>query len=367
MAPATQSRFSRYFIPGLVMRSVLVGATYSTGREVTEFFLKYGAFSGVVGVIVSTALFSGFCMVALELARRYQVLDYKSFSRVYMGRLWFLYEFGFLAGVMLTLSTIAAASAEIGGALFDLPDLVVSITLMSAIALLVYLGSNWLEKVMAVWSMFFYGCYAILLGITLYNHGADILAALKPTAISWEALGSAVVYAGFSCAILPVIIFVARHTETRRDAIIAGGLSGPLVFAPGLALALILIPFLPKIVDEPVPIINVLDGFGTGWLAALIKVAILGELALNGAGLLHGVNERIAKEVEDHKGRLPWIVRPLLAVGAIVFSIYLAEAVGLINLVKLGLRYGAIFFLIIMVLPLLTRGLWMLMPKKAAS
>ena len=36
-----------YFVPGLVIQSVIVGATYATGREVTEFFLKFGPASAL--------------------------------------------------------------------------------------------------------------------------------------------------------------------------------------------------------------------------------------------------------------------------------------------------------------------------------
>lgn len=365
--PPKESGFNRYFVPGLVMRSTLVGATYSTGREVTEFFLKYGAFSGLVGLALTTALFSVFCIIALELARRFKVLDYRSFSRIYMGRLWFLYELGFLFGVMLTLSTIAAAAAEIGGDLLHLPNLACALIVMGMIVALVYAGSAILEKVMAVWSMVFYVAYAILLALAIYTFGDQILGALRPVPVPADALLSATIYAGFSCSILPIVIFVARHIETPRDSAISGALAGPMVFLPGFALLLMLTPFLPGIVEAPVPVMNVLNSIGAPWLITLIKIAILGELALNGAGLLHGVNERVANAMAERKSKLPWIVRPLLAAAALIFSVYLAEAVGLINLVALGFRYGAMAFLIIMVLPILTRGVWMLLPRKASA
>jgi uncharacterized membrane protein YkvI len=361
---AAESRFNRHFVPGLVMRSVLVGATYSTGREVTEFFLKFGAFSGLVGLVLATALFSLFCIIALELARRYQVLDYRSFSRLYMGRLWFLYELGFVFGVMLTLSTIAAAAAEMGSDLLHLPPIACSLLLMAAIAALVFAGSGKLEKIMALWSMFFYAAYAVLLVMALFAFRNQIVTAFRPMPLSGGAMVSAVIYAGFSCSILPIVIFVARHMRTPSDSIISGALSGPLVFLPGLALLIILTPFMPGIVDAPVPVMTVLNSLGLAWLVTLIKVAILGELSLNGAGLLHGVNERVANEVAERGRKLPWLVRPVLAAAALVFSVYLADAVGLIQLVSLGFRYGALLFLIVMVLPIITRGVWMLLPRK---
>ena len=62
------SRFNRHFTPGLVMRSTLVGATYSTGREVTEFFLQAGAWLSNAHVQRSyTSL--NYSQVAAHLAR----------------------------------------------------------------------------------------------------------------------------------------------------------------------------------------------------------------------------------------------------------------------------------------------------------
>jgi len=170
---------------------------------------------------------------------------------------------------------------------------------MIAIAMLVCLGSSRIERVMSAWSIFFYFAYAVLMLLSLYFFGAKVPEKLLPQAIRIEAIGSAAVYAGFCCAILPVVIFVARHLESRKDAVIAGSLAGPLVFLPGLALLMILIPFYPEIVTAPVPIMNVLNSLHVSWLVALTKIAILGELALVGAGLLHGVNERVATTLKD--------------------------------------------------------------------
>ncbi|MBS0416497.1 MAG: hypothetical protein JSR66_02205 [Proteobacteria bacterium] len=359
----TESRWQRLLVPGFVIRSVLVGATFSTGREVTEFFLRYGGFAALIGIIVTTVIYSGACMIAFELARRFRVLDYKNFCKVYMGRWWPLYEIGFLFGVLLTLSTIAAAASEFGGDSLGLSKTVTSMSLMGAIAVLVALGSRRLERIMSLWSIFFYSAYAILLVCAAMSFMHAIGAKLQPAPVPADAIASAAIYAGFNCSILPIVIFVARHLHTRSDALVAGALAGPLVMAAGFALLFILLPFTPGIVDVPVPITQVLKGLSMPWLMVLIRVAILGELALNGTGLLHGVNERIANGLESRGRKLTGPMRAGVALGAIAFSVFLAAKVGLIDLVAEGFRYGAYLFLVIMVLPLLTRGLWMVLPR----
>ena len=359
-------RWKRYFVPGFVIRTVLIGATYATGREVTEFFLRYGPFSAFVGLIITTTIYSLFCILTFELARRFKVLDYKSFCEIYMGRWWFLYEFGFIFGVILTLATIGAAAGEFAHDSFGAPRLAGSLALMALIGALVYLGTDRLERLMSWWSIAFYSLYAIVVVIALYHLWGELRTRLVFEPVSLDAVIAAVTYALFNCAILPVVIFVARHLESRSDSVIAGALAGPLLMLPGLALLLILIPFFPKVVEAPLPITLVLQRLGIASLADVVKIAIVVELAFNGSALLHGVNERIATSMKEKQKVMPSYLRSIIALGALIFSAYIADRIGLITLVSAGFRSGAYAFLAIMLLPLLTRGFWMVFPRRAA-
>lgn len=357
----------RYLVPGFVIRTVLIGATYATGREVTEFFLRYGAMSAFVGLLITTTIYSLFCMLAFELARRFKVLDYKSFCEVYMGRWWFLYEIGFVMGVILTLATIAAAGGEFAHDSLGSSPLVGSLGLVAVIAALVYLGTDRLERFMSIWSIIFYGLYALVVVLAVYNLAGGLREKLVAGPVSWDAIISAVLYACFNCSILPVVIFVARHFQTKSDALIAGALSGPLLMLPGLALLIVLVPFLPQVIEAPLPITLVLNALGIPSISVIVKIAIVIELAFNGSALLHGVNERIANALEEKGRKMPQYLRSVVALFALVFSAYVADRIGLIELVSAGFRTGALAFLAIMLLPLLTRGFWMLFPRRANS
>jgi len=350
----------RYFVPGLVIQSVLIGATYATGRETTEFFLKSGPFPGLIGLFVTIILYSLSCMVAFELARQYRVTDYKSFCKVYMGRLWFLYEIGFLYGVLITLSVIAAAASEFASDMMGAPKLATALTMMVVISALVYLKTSWIERIMSIWSVLFFSVFALVLVLGIVRFGNEIGRKLEVEAVHLDAIWSAAIYTAFSLAILPVLIFVARHFRTRKEALVAGSLCGPIVFLPALAIFLVLLPFHPAIVDAPIPISIALERLDSPNLVLTVQIAILGTLALTGAGLLHGANERIANTMKEHRKQLPAAVRPGLALAAMVFSVFLATEVGIIDLVAQGFRYAAYVFVLVMVLPLVTRGFWML-------
>ncbi|MCP4591756.1 MAG: hypothetical protein GY842_13535 [bacterium] len=68
-------------IPG---QGVVLG--YGTGRELAEFFLRYGPPGGLLAmVLISTVLWSLVCAATFEFARRYQVFDYRRFFQLLLG------------------------------------------------------------------------------------------------------------------------------------------------------------------------------------------------------------------------------------------------------------------------------------------
>ena len=43
--------FQKYFLPGFVFQSVVIGGGYGTGRELVEFFLTDGPAAGLIGIV----------------------------------------------------------------------------------------------------------------------------------------------------------------------------------------------------------------------------------------------------------------------------------------------------------------------------
>ena len=48
--------FKVYVIPGCVFQSVMVGGGYGTGREVVEYFTRFGFYGGIMGPVSYTHL-----------------------------------------------------------------------------------------------------------------------------------------------------------------------------------------------------------------------------------------------------------------------------------------------------------------------
>lgn len=351
--------FERFVVPGLVIQAVMVGGGYATGRELVEFFVAHGPATALAGMAVTAFMFSAGCMVAFELARRFQAYDYMSLSRLYLGRLAILFEIGYILTLMLSLSVVSAAAARLIAEMLGWPELANAILFVAVVAFLVFFGTKLIERVISFWSLFFYISYGLMFALVLTKFGSQMATALGSVPLEPVlAVREGVAYTGYNIVLVPILIFVARHFATRREALIAGALAGPLVLLPGLAFLLALIAFYPEINAAPLPVTAVLEQLQVPALALLIQLVILGALIKTGVGLLHGLNERIARHYEDRRQAMPRLLRPIVALVATVIAAYVANAVGLINLIGQGYRYSSAYFLLVFLLPLLTIGLW---------
>src|SRR6185437_1841422 len=350
--------------PGLVIQAVLVGGGYATGRELVEFFLSLGPAAGLLGMIFTALLFSSGAMISFELARRFRTYDYDSFTKLFLGRFRALFEVGYLVGLVLVLAVISAAAGELLLSLIGGLRWLSEALFMMSVAVVVFFGNRFVERVISAWSIIFYITYGLLFNLVAGRFGASLQWAIasesiRPAAALWNGLS----YAAYNIPLLPVLIFVARNFESRREALIAGGLAGPLILLPGFAFLLTLSAFYPGILTATLPVRVVLDRLGYPGLALAVRLVILGALIKTGAGPLHGFIERLARCAADRSKPLPQALRPMVAMALMTIANFAATRIGLVDLIGKGYRYSAVYYLIVLVIPLLTVGLWRLLPR----
>ena len=113
----------------------------------------------------------------------------------------------------------------------------------------------------------------------------------------------------------------------------------------------------PEILERPVPANYVLELLDSRVLQIVFQVVLIGTFVETGAGLIHAFNERIASTFAALNRTMPNFVRPLIAVALLVLALLLSRF-GLISLIARG--YGAMswVFIGVLILPLLTVGLW---------
>jgi uncharacterized membrane protein YkvI len=350
-------RFRRYLLPGFVFQGVTIGGGYATGRELVEFFLPAGPLGGLLGMLVAMAVFSAVLAASFELVRLTRAYDYKSFFQRLLGPGWVLFEAAYVLLLVVVLAVIGAAAGEIAHGTFGLPPLAGTLLLIGSIGLLVFHGSGVVEKSTATLALALYAAYAVLIAWSLASFGDRIATSLaEPIRSGW--LTGGVTYAGYNLSSAPAVFFCLRHALTRRDAVTAGVLAGPITMLPAVLFFIAMMGAYPGIADQTLPSAFLLAQLQAPWFAVLFQLVIFGTLIDTGAPLLHAINERVAAAYAARGRAMPRPLRPTLALGVMLASIFAASAIGLVGLIERG--YGALTwaFIVLQVIPVLTIGLW---------
>jgi len=359
------SWFQRFLLPGFIFQSAIIAGAYGSGRELAEFFLDHGPVGGLLGMGVTTVIFSVVLVASLEFARYFHLYDYRSFCKALLGRVWPLYEILYWLLMILVISIVGAAAGDIVRDTFGLPPFVGIVGIMTLIALLVFLGTSAVERFFAVWSFVLYGTYMTLLGWHLIQHGGQIRSNLTAFGGNDGWLQSGIAYSGYNLAIIPALLFCVRHLGSRKDAVIAGIFGGPIAMLPAVLFFIAMIGQYGALVaegsDGVLPVTILLNSLrGAEFLVYLFPLVLFGTFIETGTALIHGVNERLDQAFAEKSVAMPRWMRPAVALAILFIAVVLADAIGLTNLVAQG--YGTITwgFLLIYVLPILTYGTWRL-------
>ncbi|HSW30605.1 MAG TPA: hypothetical protein VLH75_14055 [Longimicrobiales bacterium] len=350
--------YRQYLLPGLVFQSVVIGGGYGTGRELVEFFLRYGPTAGLVAMAcVAMVIWSAVAAVSFAFAHVTRSYDYRSFIRQLLGRGWILYEACYLILLLLVLAVTGAAAGQILLETVGVPYYVGVLTIAVAVSLVVLGGSALVEPVFAVWSFVLYAAYIVLIVVAFVRFGDDIVTSVSAGEFREGWLLAGMRYAGYNLCIIPAILFVCRHVESARGGLLAGLIAGVIGMVPAILLYLAMAGLYPGIVDQPVPVNHLLAALGSPWFQVVFQVVLFGTLVETGSGMIHAVNERIAGAFEERKRAMPRLLRPAAALLFVAAGVALSSF-GLVDLVAKG--YGTVTwgFLLVYVLPILTIGVW---------
>ncbi len=351
--------FKKYFLPGMVFQSVVIAGGYGTGREIVEFFLLLGPVSGLAAMLlVSAVIWSLVCAVTFELARLWGAYDYRTFFKGLLGRGWVVFEVCYILLMLIVLAVVAAAAGSILEETFGLPYAVGVVGIMAAVGVLVFFGSDLIERFLTGWSFLLYAVYLVLVIWAVARFGGDIAAAFSASGLEGAWLRGGVEYAAYNLAVIPAVLFAVRHIETRREAVGAGLLAGVIAIVPAFLFYVAMVGLYPAVLDRAVPANFVLEALGSRTFQLTFQLVLFGTLVETGTGFIHAVNERVESVFAERGTHLPRLVRPVVAVGFLLGAALLAR-VGLVDLIARG--YGTLTwaFLVVYVIPVLTWGVWL--------
>jgi len=349
-----------WIVPGAVYQSVVVGGGYGTGREVVEFISSLGPWGGLAAVTLITVLMSVVLALSFELARLFQLREYRAFCQKLLGRFWVSYEVVFILGLVLVLAVAGSAAGEVLEDSFGIPSLVGISLMLLIVAVLNYCGREWVEKTLTVWGLLMSVVFIVFVVLTMVYKHEQVMQVFRTSDFdllgNWWLKGTQ--FFLYTAFLIPAVIFAGDHIQTRRQALGAGVVAGILAVLPGLAFHLAFMAGYPAVLEQSLPTYWMLQQLGLPIMVLVYVVVLFGTIAQTGVGMLQGLNERLdSLWLERYGHALPAKVHSFTAVGAVVASLFLAK-VGIVTLVAKGYGSLAWISLALFVLPLLTIGIW---------
>lgn len=347
------SKFQRYLLPGLAFKAVVIGGGYATGREIVEFFLPSGPQGGLLAMIVSMGIWSVICALTFVFALQVGAYDYRTFFKNLLGRAWPVFEIANILSTIVMLSVYGAAAGAIAAS-FGLPLLSGTLAFVSLLVLFATFGNDAVEALFKYVSLLLYGTYAVFMILAFPIFGSRIADAFsKPVPMDGWLVGG-LTYSGYNLIGAVLILPMLRHIVTKREAVVAGLLSGPLAMVPAILFFLCMAAFYPAILNETLPSDYLLGQLNLPIFRTLFQLMIFAALVESGTGALHAINERIAHSGRD--GDLPVKARFLSSTLVAIVAVFLAAQFGLVALIANGYRIIAYAFMAIYLGPLLTYG-----------
>jgi uncharacterized membrane protein YkvI len=215
------------------------------------------------------------------------------------------------------------------------------------------------ERLFKYATIFLYGTYVILvvLSIRHFGHRSIEAFAVHTSTAGWVSGG--ITYAGYNMLGAVLVLPVLRHVTTRKDALIAGLLAGPMAMVPALLFFFCLVAFYPGISGATLPSDFLLRAINLPTFRLIFQCMVFAALLESATGGIHAVNERIGTAYRAATARqLPAAGRLAIACLILGGSVFIAARFGLVALIAGGYRWLSYAILAIYVLPLLSLGAW---------
>ncbi|MBN1294189.1 MAG: hypothetical protein JXB48_20305 [Candidatus Latescibacteria bacterium] len=353
--------FRKYFLPGFVFQSVVIGGGYGTGRELVEYFLRYGPVKGLLGLVCVTAImWSVSLAVFFECVRVLKAYDYRSFFSKILGKFWIIFEILYIIAMLIVLAVVGSAAGVLLRDNFGIPYFGGVTLMFIAIGFHTFKGSEHIEKFLAAWSFVLYAIYGIIFITAMIKFGPVIIKNFRNSEIHHGWLQGGFKYAVYNFQNIPAVMFCLTYIETRKEACGAGLIAGLIGIFPGLLFFIAVVSQYPAVLQSEIPVVFLLDKIGIATLLIVFQIVLFGTLVETGTGFIHAVNERIQSVYQADGKNFPRSLRPVIAIAMLTLSTAISSF-GIISLIAKG--YGALSwgFFAVFVIPLFTVGLYKIM------
>lgn len=371
----------KFFLPGIILQSVLIGGGYATGREIMEYGGKFGALGWYSGL----ATFLGFALVSIlsfELIRLYKVYDFKSFLQSIVGPLYRVFDVVYILFMVIIIAVMSSATGAVVEQMTGLSYWYGVVGITVVVGILNFYG----EKLISYFETF--GTIALYIGyicfsvLVISQHTGNIEQVLAtadhsyvPDATITFAFWTGIIYMAFNLVVFPASFFTVHRLTTRTQTVVSGIIAGLLMTIPWFLTYFAILSYYPSkdVVEAPVPWVVMMQSSGApGWMLFLFSFVMGWTLIETATGIIHAMLERINKGLEEKgKAELSRKNKGILTIAILVVSIIFSK-IGIIALIAQAYSALAYAFILLFLLPLCTVGVYKIWkkdwaPKKSAA
>lgn len=369
--PITETKWGRILIPAIVFQSVSIGGGFSTGREVVEYSARFGALGGVsILTYFITLAVSG--ALIYEFSRQFQLYDYKSLMKNLIWKFWPIFEIVYIILAVVIIAVVVSAGGQLMNQILSIPVFTANILLIGFVFFVLYFGHEAVERFSVIGTIFIYTVYISMFTFVLLNNGGQALEVVTSGNTAYvdnpnmgTIVESALIYAGYSLIGFIPPLFLLGRLENRFEAVTSGVLSAFLLAVPLGLTYLSLMAYYPdeSVMGAAVPWLAILES-GSSILLILYGIAIGWTLTESGVGFVHSITDRIEENIKESSHRyladkdgLSSIQRGAAGLIILLSAIFLSR-IGIIALVNKVYPILAVLFTAVLILPLLTVGLY---------
>jgi hypothetical protein len=107
METRSSPAFKKYLLPGLIFQGVVIAGGYGTGRELIEYFMRFGLLGGLLGLFGMTLVCWALILaVTFEFSRKFRAYDYRTLLKNLLGRFWVVFEILYLVLLLTVLAVV---------------------------------------------------------------------------------------------------------------------------------------------------------------------------------------------------------------------------------------------------------------------
>jgi uncharacterized membrane protein YkvI len=341
----------------------MMGGGYGTGREIVEYFSRYGFVGGLLGLVLVTSCFVVLLAVSFELARLYRAYDYRRFFQVLLGRGWIAFEVVYLIMFALVLAVVAAASGSLVEQYLHLPGPVGIATLLLLVVLFAFYGREWVTRVLAYKALVLCVVFITYFFLVILRSSDRIAVQFAHHEIlpGWGI--AAARYVLYSSVVIPTMLFATSAIRTRRQAVVSAVTSALVGVLPAFLLHITFGAGYPQVLTRAIPLYWMITSLKWPPLTVAYIAVLFGSLLDVGIGFVQSVNERVDGSALERRGRR--ITRPSRAgiASLCVAASGVLSLLGIVRLIAQGYGTMAYGFLFLYVGPLLTVGIYRLCNK----